>query len=89
MGAVDWNNLGALHQDQDLRAKAESTLARALWRSASARLENGKQPTALRELEASVAMAEKLLLAENLQLAEYRDTLRQGKTAIESQRRQP
>lgn len=81
--------MGAVHQAQYLPAKAESTLARALWRSAGARHESGDATAALLELEESVAMAEKLLPAENLQLAEYRAPPRQGKTAIESQRRQP
>jgi serine/threonine protein kinase/Tfp pilus assembly protein PilF len=61
-------------------------LARVLWRSGSARLENkdgtGDAAAALPELEEAVAMAEKVLPPEHPQLKEYRETLAKCKAAL-------
>jgi tetratricopeptide (TPR) repeat protein len=57
-------------------------LARVLWRSAIARLENMDNAAALEELEETVAMAEKVLPADHPQLREYRETLAKCKAAI-------
>jgi tetratricopeptide (TPR) repeat protein len=60
-------------------------LARLLWRSASARLENKDAATALPELEEAVTMAEKLLPPEHPQLKEYREMLAKCKAALAEQ----
>ncbi len=60
-------------------------LARTLWRSGAARLENkggGDNAAALADLEEAVAMGEKVLPAENAHLKEYRETLARCKAAI-------
>ena len=59
-------------------------LARVLWYSASARLDNGDAAAALPELEEAVTMAEKSLPPEHPQLKEYRETLAKCEAAIES-----
>jgi serine/threonine protein kinase len=56
-------------------------LARVLWRSGSARLENKDAAAALPELQEAVSMAEKVLPAEHAHLKEYRQTLARCKAA--------
>ncbi len=60
-------------------------LARALWRSGTARLENKDAAAALPELEAAAAMAEKFLKPEDNQFTEYRETLAKCKAALAGQ----
>jgi serine/threonine protein kinase/tetratricopeptide (TPR) repeat protein len=50
-------------------------LARLLWRSGTARLENKDLAAALTELEEAVAMAERALPADHPHVKEYRETL--------------
>ncbi len=57
-------------------------LARLLWRSGTARLENKDLAAALTELGEAVAMAEKLLPADHPHLKEYRETLTSCKAAM-------
>jgi hypothetical protein len=45
-----------------------------LWRSGSARLEAADEAAAKSELEEAVAMAERFLAPDHLQLKEYRET---------------
>jgi CRISPR/Cas system type I-B associated protein Csh2 (Cas7 group RAMP superfamily) len=57
-------------------------LARVLWRSATARLENKDNAAALQELEQAVAMAEKTLPAEHADLKRFRETLAKCKATM-------
>ena len=58
-------------------------LARVLWLSASARLENQDAAAALPELEEAIAMAEKFLKSEHPHLQEYRATLAKCREALD------
>jgi serine/threonine protein kinase/Flp pilus assembly protein TadD len=57
-------------------------LARVLWRSGSARMENNDAARALPELQEAVTLAERLLKPEDAQLAEYRAALARCKAAL-------
>jgi len=57
-------------------------LARLLWRSGTARLENKDLAAANAELEEAVAMAEKVLPADHAHLKDYRETLASCQAAM-------
>lgn len=57
-------------------------LARVLWRSGTARLENHDLAAALAELEEAVTMAEKVLPADHAHLREYQETLVKCRAAM-------
>jgi len=59
-----------------------ANLARVLWRSGSARLENKDAAAALPELQEAVAMAEKHLKPDDKQIKEYSETLAKCKAAL-------
>ncbi len=59
-----------------------AVLARVLWRSGSARLENTDSSAALPELNEAVSMAEKVLHAEHPHLKAYRETLAACETLL-------
>jgi hypothetical protein len=68
-----------------LSPEGSPLLARVLWLSASARLDNGGgggAAAALPELEESVAMAAKFLKPEHPHLKEYRETLAKCRDAV-------
>ncbi|MBK8913209.1 MAG: serine/threonine protein kinase [Phycisphaerales bacterium] len=62
--------------------QGSANLARWLWRSGGARLENNDHAAALVELEEAVAMGEKFLGPEDRQLARYRETLAECRAAM-------
>lgn len=66
-----------------LQPDGSPDLARILWRSASARLDNKDAAAALPELEEAVALAEKFLKPEHPDLKEYRDTLAKCREVID------
>ena len=66
-----------------LSPNGSSSLARLLWRSASARLENSDAAAALPELEEALTLGEKFLKPEHPHLKEYRDALAKCRDAID------
>jgi len=81
-----WDEAIALLRKSSPNRSAQ--LARILWRSGTARLENKDLAAALTELEEAVAMAEKFLpppAADHPQLKEYRETLAKCKAAMADQ----
>jgi len=62
--------------------EGSALLARVLWRSGGARLENHEAEAALPELEEAVAMAQKLPKPDDTQLTEFRETLAKCKAAL-------
>ena len=76
---------GALAILRRVSPEGSPLLARVLWQSASARLDNkGEEDAAaaLPELEEAVAMAEKFLKPEHPHLKEYRETLAKCEAAL-------
>ncbi len=73
------------------RGKESPLMARVLWRSGEARLENGDAAAALPELEEAVAMAERLLPrtgsgpADSKDLDEFRPTLERCRAVVKEQ----
>jgi eukaryotic-like serine/threonine-protein kinase len=71
--------LATLHR---LSPKGSPLLARVLWRSANARLENKDAVAALPEFEEAVAIAEKFLKPDHPHVREYRESLAKCRDAI-------
>ena len=77
---ANWDEAIALLRKSS--SDGSALLARALWRSGSARLANKDAAAALPELEEAAAMGEKFLKADDKQLKEYRETLAKCKAAL-------
>ncbi|MFN5944783.1 MAG: tetratricopeptide repeat protein, partial [Phycisphaerae bacterium] len=77
---VSWDEaIGMLRKNSP---DGSATLARVLWRSGAARLENKDNAAALADLEEAVAMGEKFLKPDDKQLKEIRETLAKCKAAM-------
>ncbi len=80
---VSWDEaIGMLRKNSP---DGSATLARALWRSGAARLENKDNAAALADLEEAVAMGEKFLKPDDKQLKEIRETLTKCKAVLAEQ----
>jgi serine/threonine protein kinase len=80
---ANWDEaIAMLRKSSPTPPDGSALLARVLWRSATARLENKDNAAALQELEQAVAMAEKTLPAEHADLKRFRETLAKCKATM-------